>query len=49
MLLKLYHDWEGESIWKRAGGFPVDKAGVRQRLIVENGIKEDDAEEQNVI
>lgn len=33
-LLQLYKDWKGESVWKRAGGLPIDKAGVRERLVV---------------
>ena len=32
-LLELYHDWSGEQVWKRAGGLPIDKAGVRLRLV----------------
>jgi hypothetical protein len=32
-LLELYADWKGESIWIKAGRLPVDKAGVRGRLV----------------
>lgn len=36
-LLRLYRDWDNESMWKRAKTLPIDKAGVRGRLVPRDG------------
>lgn len=44
-LLVLYRDWDANSVWARAGALPVDKAGVRSRLVPREGAERKEEEE----